>query len=60
MPKLGTKNPLCGCFWPKIFKSYWHTRNQHPQICIIAKFVEKKPPYLGTQNTLPGYFELKF
>ena len=41
MRKLGTKNALFGCFWAKIFKTYEHTGNQHPQICLIAKFCEK-------------------
>ena len=41
MRKLGTKNALFGYFWAKIFKTYEHTGNQHPQICLIAKFCEK-------------------
>ena len=58
MPKLGTKNALCGCFWAKIFENYWHTRNQHPQICLIAKFCEKKK-MLKSRIELVGYFSAR-
>ena len=67
MPNFGTKNTLLGYFWPKMFylnifgqefqKSFRHFWNQHPQICLIAKFCEKpKITKFGTKNALFGYF----
>ena len=49
--------PKFGFFWTRIWKKYCHIGNQHPQICLIAKFRKKiqkrlslgqKMPYLGT------------
>ena len=51
MPKFGTKNDLLGIFdqecviWvflgKNVLKNYCHIWNQHPQICLFAKFHEK-------------------
>ena len=55
MPKFGTKNALFGYFWARILKSYCRIWNQHPEICIFAKFCEKvKMPKFGTKNALLG------
>ena len=36
------------------------TKNQHPQICVIAKFCQKiKMPKLWTKNALFGYFQAR-
>ena len=44
-------------FWAGIWKQYYHIWNQHPRICLIAKFREKtKIPKFGTKNALFGYF----
>ena len=67
IPKFVTKNALFGYFWPKmpylcvfwarILKNYIHVWNQHPQICLTAKFCEKtKIPKFETKNALFGYF----
>ena len=57
MPKFGTKNALFAYFWAKIFKNYCHIWNQHPQICLLAKFSEKtKTPRFGTKNAWFGHF----
>ena len=38
-------------------KSYCHIWNQHPQICLFAKFHGKtKMPKFGTKNAWFGYF----
>ena len=52
------KIALFGCFRARIFlKNYCHIWNQHPQICIFAKFCEKtKMPKFGTKNALFGFF----
>ena len=39
--KFGSKNALCRYFWTGIWKKYFHTWNQHPRICLIAKLGEK-------------------
>ena len=55
--KFGTKSALFGYFWAKILKDYCHILNQHPQICIFAKFREKiKMPKLGTKSALFRHF----
>ena len=68
IPKFGTKNALLEYFWPKmpylgIFgqelkkKNYCHIWNQHPQICLFAKFHEKtKMPKFGTKKVWFMYF----
>ena len=66
MPKFGTKmlywvflikNTLFGYFTARIFKkTIVIFKNQHPQICIFAKFCEKtKMPKFRT-NALFGQF----
>ena len=38
-------------------KNYCHISNQHPRICLTAKFCEKmKLPEFGTKIALLGYF----
>ena len=38
----------------------FETKNQHPQICVIAKFCQKiKMPKLWTTNALFGYFQAR-
>ena len=57
MPKFPTKNPWLRYFWAGIWKRYCHTWNQHPPICLMAKFFEKaRVTKLGTENALFGYF----
>ena len=67
MPKFGTKNDLLGIFdqecviWvflgKNVLKNYCHIWNQHPQICLFAKFHEKtKMPKFWTKNAWFGYF----
>ena len=67
IPKFGTKNAVFGFFWPKMFyldifqlefeNNYCYILNQHPRICLIAKFYEKvKIPKFGTKNVLCEYF----
>ena len=36
-----TKNALFGYFWTGILKTYRHILNQHPRVCLIAKFCAK-------------------
>ena len=58
IPKFGTKNTLFGCLWARTFKNSSHVWNQHPSICLIAKFGKKTPkmPKFETKNALFGYF----
>ena len=57
MPKIGTKSALFGYFWARILKSYGHIWNQHPQICLFARFHgNTKMPKFGTKNSWFGYF----
>ena len=39
MTKFGAK--IARYFWAIIFKNYFHILNQHPEICLIANFIEK-------------------
>ena len=51
MGKFWTKNALFRYLWARILKNYCHIRNQHPQLCLFAKFHEKtKMPIFGTKN----------
>ena len=51
MPKFGTKNAWFGYFWAGIWKQYYHIWNEHPRICLIAKFRGKtKMPKFETKN----------
>ena len=57
MPIFGTRFVCFVYFWAEIWKQYCHIWNQHPRICLIAKFREKtKMPKFGTKNALFGYF----
>ena len=69
-PNLGPKMPFFGIFDQKCLiwvfldknfkKDFCHIWNQHPWICIIAKFLEEtKMPKFGTKNALFGYFWTK-
>ena len=45
------------CYWARILKNDCHIWNQHPRICLIAKFCEKtKMSKFGTKSALFGYF----
>ena len=41
MTKFGIKRALFGYFWARILKNYSHIWNEHTQICIFAKILEK-------------------
>ena len=59
--KFSTKNAWCGYFWARILKNYCHIWNQHPRICLIAKFHEKwKCLNLGPKMPYLGIFGLEF
>ena len=65
MPKFGTKTALFLEFLSWIHKQYCHIWNQHPLICLAAKFREKtKMPKFKTKSALFWYyfgiFGLKF
>ena len=59
MPKFGTKNDLLGIFdqecviWvflgKNVLKNYCHIWNQHPQICLFAKFHKKNKKCLNLE-----------
>ena len=54
--KLGTKNVWFGYFLDGIWKKYCHIWNQHPRICLIAKYHKiMKMPEFGIKNALFGY-----
>ena len=57
MPKFGIKNVL-GIFGIELQKNYCHILDRHPQICLTAKFREKKTkmPKFTTKNALFGYY----
>ena len=55
--RFGTKNAWLGYFGTGSWKLYCHIWNQHPQICLIAKFCEIiKILKFGSKNALFGYF----
>ena len=57
MAKFGTQNTLWGYFWTGVWKQYCHIFNQHPLICLVAKFREiMKMPKFRTKNASCGYF----
>ena len=66
MLELKTKNALFDIwdqkcllcvFWSRILKNYCHMWNQHPQICVISKFLEKrKMTKFWTKNVFLKYF----
>ena len=58
--KFETKNVWFGYFWTGIWKKYYHIWNQHPRICLIAKYCEiMKMPKFRTKNALFGYLWTK-
>ena len=55
--KCDTKISLSGSFWAGILKNYYHIWNEHPQVCLIAKFHSKmKILKFRTTNTLLACF----
>ena len=54
MPYLG--------IWVRILKNYCHILNQHPRICLTAKFRKKKKKMakFRAKNALFRYFGLEF
>ena len=57
---LEQKVPLVCYFWARTFKNCCHISNQHPQICLFAKFHEKaRMPKFGTKNVWFRYFGAK-
>ena len=57
MPKFETKNALFGYGWDRISKHYFLISNQHPRICLVAKFRGKtKMPNLGPKMPYLGIF----
>ena len=45
------QNAWFGYFWAGIWKQYCHIWNQHPRICLVAKFRGKtKMPKFGMKN----------
>ena len=55
MPKFGTKNALFWYFWAGILQQNFHILDQHPRICLIAKFREiMKMLKFGDKNALFG------
>ena len=54
---LGQKMPDLGILGARVWKQYCHIWNQHPGICLIAKFLENtEMRKFGTRNALFGYF----
>ena len=47
---------ICGL---EFLKSYCHILNQHPRICLFAKFCEKEMPKFWNKNALFGYFRAR-
>ena len=57
--KFGTKNVWFAKI-TGIWKKYYHIWNQHPRICLIAKYCEiMKMPKFRTKNALFGYLWTK-
>ena len=49
--------PYLSIFGLEFLTNYCHILNQHPRVCLIAKFCEKtKLPKFGTLNALFEYF----
>ena len=60
MPKFGTKTTLLGYFWARNLKNYCDIWNEHPRICLIAKFREiRKMAKFGTKKASFEYFWAK-
>ena len=63
MPKFCTRNLLFRYFWNAIWKQYCHIWNQHPRICLIAKFCERMSKFclnFGLKLHYFGIFGLEF
>ena len=54
MRKSGHKKAVFGYIWARIFKNYCHIYYQHPQICLIATFFQKKTQ-IWSKNALLRY-----
>ena len=52
MAKFWTKNVFLKYFWGKLFKTLCGIWSQHPQICGIGKFCEKKMLKFENKNPL--------
>ena len=55
MLKFGTKMSYLGILGLVFLKTYYHIWNQHPWVCLIAKFCKKKQKYLNIGPKMP-YF----
>ena len=55
-----TKNALFGYSRARILRNYCHIWNQHPKMCQIAKFCEKKCLNLGAKMPYVAVFGLEF
>ena len=53
MSKFGTKSAVFGYFWRKILNNNCHICYQHPEIFLIAKFLEKRSKFVS-KNALFG------
>ena len=61
MPKFRTKNSLFGFSWAIFLKNCGHILNQHPQMCLIAKFCGKqKCLNLGPKSLICLFFWVEF
>ena len=56
MAKIWDQKRLIWIFWDRIFKTYSHILNQHPEISKTAKFCERKTPKFLDQNCFIGIF----
>ena len=57
MPKLEGKSALFGDLWATILNFFFHISNQHPQICLFAKFCETmKMPQFNNKSALYACF----
>ena len=60
MPKFGTINVLLKYFWAWLSKNFCHISNQHPQICLFAKFHKKaRMPKFEIKISYFGIFGLQ-
>ena len=61
MLKFQTKSTLLGHFWARLLKNYFRIWNQHPRICLFAKFCRKlKSTKFRSESDLFGSFFARF
>ena len=60
IPKFRTKMEWFMYFWAGTLKEYCHIWNQHPRICLIAKFCEKNCLILGQKCLIWVFLRTKF